>query len=435
MSWIYLAAPGNSDAPCTTPWLPTASGGVPLPTVKESGQLKGFFSAGSCAERSTLPLFARMSAKSRRQAFNGRLGLWAWTSSSEASPARISAQRALGLAWKKGSAAAFSSKSSDALASLDPASLRWKTFQLLLLEEGSESLVSLPPSGMTADGQLFRLRTSVRPTSGQGGGSWPTPLKSDSDKFSGPHSGKNDTLTSEAKAWSTPSKGDGDGSRSVPEGTTETGRKPDGSKAQMGLNVQAKAWLTPRATEPDETAAAFSSRMGDRTLDCFGSLTGQAKNWATPAARDFKSGQLNARQGTDSLNVQASALARPTPRASSTTGAGSHGRGAPDLQTVASQSAHLTPPTGKAGLGSWPLLLNYVRQLRSAIGFQRRKPGRRSRSPRLNPLFEEWLLGSPIGMTEYEPAVTAWILSAPGKRLNSFLEEPMSEDDDKKGGR
>lgn len=40
-------------------------------------------------------------------------------------------------------------------------------------------------------------------------------------------------------------------------------------------------------------------------------------------------------------------------------------------------------------------------------------------TPKLNPRFVEWLLGSPIGMTELEPWATEWILSARRKRLKS----------------
>jgi hypothetical protein len=406
MSWIYLAEPASSGGPSTRPWLPTESRRGPSPTVKMNGALKGFFSAGKCEARSTLPLSARMSVRSRRQAFNERSALWASTPLSAASPARTSAWQALASAWKRGSAAAFSSKSCASLASLDRTSLLWRTFQLSLLGGGDEPLPSLPRSGMTAAGLLYRLNKSAPRTSATAGGSWPTPLKSDADKLSGPHYGKNDTLTSAARgwatpcsrdhhppseghenqksllrdirAWSTPSKGDGEGSRSVPAGTSPTGRKPNGSKAQMGLNVQAKSWATPKA----------QNACGPG----FDDLQTQALGWGrpTPKARDYRGAN--------------------TPEATERRKAEGHHQQLNDW--AAYQSGHLSPATGKAGLRSWPLLLSYARRLRSLLGS--RPPGQpgRLRSVRLNPLFEEWLLGSPIGMTEYEPAVTAWILSA-----------------------
>jgi len=69
-----------------------------------------------------------------------------------------------------------------------------------------------------------------------------------------------------------------------------------GGALQQG---EESAWLTPRAMEPDETAEAFSKRMGDRSLDCFGSLTAQAKQqgvtaWPSPQASEITS-DLNMR--------------------------------------------------------------------------------------------------------------------------------------------
>ena len=68
---------------------------------------------------------------------------------------------------------------------------------------------------------------------------------------SGRHRGIADTLHSQVKDWPTPSVGDVTGSRTVPSGTTATGRRPDGTKAQIGLQtaVRASAWPTPTARD------------------------------------------------------------------------------------------------------------------------------------------------------------------------------------------
>lgn len=47
-------------------------------------------------------------------------------------------------------------------------------------------------------------------------------------------------------SWPTPSKSDPEGSRTLPPGTTPTGMRPDGKKAQVGLNNAVKMWPTPR---------------------------------------------------------------------------------------------------------------------------------------------------------------------------------------------
>ena len=47
----------------------------------------------------------------------------------------------------------------------------------------------------------------------------------------------------------TPAASDPDGSRSLPEGTTPTGRRPDGKKAQVGLPNAARMWGTPTARD------------------------------------------------------------------------------------------------------------------------------------------------------------------------------------------
>ena len=53
-------------------------------------------------------------------------------------------------------------------------------------------------------------------------------------------------------------------------------------------------WLTPRADESGENPETFVKRMGDRTMDCYGSLSAQVKygvaGWATPTSRDHKDG-------------------------------------------------------------------------------------------------------------------------------------------------
>jgi hypothetical protein len=69
------------------------------------------------------------------------------------------------------------------LASYDPATSSWRTYQDSWLDtEGwGESLATWPPSGMTRNGTAFQLPPSVPRTSATASGSWHTPTASDAD--------------------------------------------------------------------------------------------------------------------------------------------------------------------------------------------------------------------------------------------------------------
>lgn len=85
--------------------------------------------------------------------------------------------------------------------------------------------------------------------------------------------------------WPTPSVGDVTGSRTVPVGTSSTGRRPDGKKAQIGLQTAVRSvdWPTPRASEDEnrQTKASPSQLAGEH-----GWSLGAAVNhiWPTPSA-------------------------------------------------------------------------------------------------------------------------------------------------------
>jgi hypothetical protein len=107
---------------------------------------------------------------------------------------------------------------------------------------------SVTPSGRL----IYRLRASEARTSDNDLGLWPTPT--------------------------TPS-----GGQSVPPGTTASGRRPDGSKATVTLEMVAKAaaWPTPTSTDANRGMGGdpFAPHM---TLNMAANLA----SWATPAATD-----------------------------------------------------------------------------------------------------------------------------------------------------
>ena len=108
--------------------------------------------------------------------------------------------------------------------------------------------------------------------------------------------------------------------------------------------------LTPRASEPDETQEAFSRRMGDRTLECSGSLSGMARpaSVPTPTAQAAKHGDLSQAEadgiesGKAGIHTIAQLASCPTPMAGSpatetynAAGNNNYSRRIVDLATVA----------------------------------------------------------------------------------------------------
>lgn len=91
-------------------------------------------------------------------------------------------------------------------------------------------------------------------------GLWPTPQHHDHHKgdaarvgrFGTTHGGRN--LNDEVAMWPTPSKSDTEGSRTLPEGTSPTGQRPDGKKAQVGLPNAVAMLPTPTVQDGENTA-------------------------------------------------------------------------------------------------------------------------------------------------------------------------------------
>ena len=116
--------------------------------------------------------------------------------------------------------------------------------------------------------------------------------------------------------WGTPAAND---SNKTPH--CEINSKQAGLVRSVGRE-QAKAWLTPRANEP-EADSNFVARNADRGEHCHVSLTSQAKAWATP---EGMAGGKISRGGKrkNELLLTGQVKAWPTP-ASSTGSGGPHG--------------------------------------------------------------------------------------------------------------
>jgi hypothetical protein len=86
---------------------------------------------------------------------------------------------------------------------------------------------------------------------------WRTPR---AEFDSGKHRGQTDTLHSAAKLWPTPTVPNG--GRRNPEGTSITGKKPDGGKAQIDLREFAiRLWPTPTCEDTNRTPEQYMDYM------------------------------------------------------------------------------------------------------------------------------------------------------------------------------
>ena len=139
-----------------------------------------------------------------------------------------------------------------------------------------------------------------------------------------------------------------------------------------GLAETARYWLTPRAHESTEKQETFLTRMNDRTDRAHSSLAAQVKAWPTPMARDWKDTPGMRRRKTQQIS----------------------------LSFLAFQSGPHAQPSLQAGDPS---------------------------QMRLNPAFTEWLMGWPIGWTDFDPAATAWCHWLP--RMRSELSRLLSARD------
>ena len=82
--------------------------------------------------------------------------------------------------------------------------------------------------------------------------------------------------------WFTPDVPNG--GRALPKGTTLTGKRADGSKAQVGLNNQVSMWTTPQAHDVTQRGSGQvpTAKAGNACL------ARDATTWPTPASRDHK---------------------------------------------------------------------------------------------------------------------------------------------------
>ena len=136
--------------------------------------------------------------------------------------------------------------------------------------------------GMEQGLPICALRASGRRISGSGCSGWPTAKSSDGTKGNRSHDGAFRELSRKgssadlptiafAAGWPSPTVGNARGSQ-MAKGASTTGRRPDGSKATVSLNMVARAagYPTPRAND--------SQKRGQIADDLRNGLPGLAQN-------------------------------------------------------------------------------------------------------------------------------------------------------------
>lgn len=170
--------------------------------------------------------------------------------------------------------------------------------------------------------------------------------------------------------WKTPDVPNG--GRSLTPGTTTTGQRPDGTKAQVGLENQTRMWSTPKASDGAKGGPNQAYGSGGTPP-----LPAQTAQWPTPSAMQDTKGDadIGAIQRREMLGKQIALAHR----------ARSFIR--PDLPTP------MAGPTRWPARRIWRLLYRYVRSQHGRSVAQRLTD-----SPdRLNPIFVEWLMAWPPG--------------------------------------
>jgi len=173
-----------------------------------------------------------------------------------------------------------------------PSSSSWKTHRCLWDEALPSSSLTLPRWGMTLDGVLWERTTPEHLTSGIEYGSLPTPTAIMSDRSSVQtqakyvqRTGRQDNL----KAWV--------GRQQWPTPCASEARqglqiRREGKKGtQESLSTAVRTWPTPTAsmmTEADMEQARYAGNKGGNRPSYQ-----EAKQFATPTARDWKSGKAS----------------------------------------------------------------------------------------------------------------------------------------------
>jgi hypothetical protein len=239
--------------------------------------------------------------------------------------------------------------------------------------------------------------------------------------------------------WATPCVPNG--GRSLPESAVKAkGSTPDG-KRQVGLEMQAKYWQTPRASEGEkggpnardsagtphlssqavtwgnmwptpvvlddnkspEAHLAMKARMKGGPRKAITSLQVMTKLWPTPQCRDYRSPDL-----PESGNFQRKAAAGYTIDLNSAAAMWTTPKTV-DVKhgTICPSELKRHTPTLATQSMTWPIPGSSLQDPTSSTSGQTSSPSTPNSRRQLNTGFVEWLMGVPRGLTNCAPWVTA----------------------------
>lgn len=170
-----------------------------------------------------------------------------------------------------------------------------------------------------------------------------------------------------------------------------TAVREDGTKVQIGLEHQAKVWSTPRASDGEKGGPNQAFGAGGTPLPA------QAANWPTPTLRDHKGGgqaieRSDGKSRMDMLDWRAEHW--PTPLAGSAGTDTYNAAGNSDFSRKAEELAK--------GVRAFAMTDLSLPDRPTPSGEKSSETRRR-----LNPLFVEWLMGWPEGLSGFDIAGTA----------------------------
>lgn len=211
----------------------------------------------------------------------------------------------------------------------DPASSSWKTHHSLFTEVLDWSSLTLPAWGMMQAGELWERTTPGLPTDASESGSgenWPTPAARDwkdspgmamtGTNPDGTERNRTDQLalavyhggTKTRQMYHTPRATDTGRGENPETFVKRNGDRTEACSGSLASQICRQMWQTPRAGKTsDENEESWKARNADGQVST-PPLTLAVKMWATPQARDFRSGEghrFENPERTKNLNDQA----------------------------------------------------------------------------------------------------------------------------------
>lgn len=346
------------------------------------------------------------------------LGEDSWISCAEDFLARTSASQETGPGLMENEAG-YGLRCRELLARFDPATSGWRIPQCSLFEEECELLATLPKWGMTRRGELWELTTPEPRTGGSGSGLWLTPrateIEETPENFQARMNAKrkNDrkngyaNLTQQVKYqyWPTPNANDA--------------KNSGGTQHQNDLS-KVVLWSTPKASVRGDCPSERNRHSPDLASEVVMAEESKA-TWPTPCTQDYKRRGPNSKQ-QGLCDVVGPKTTYPTPMERDYKGCVAEGNWKsknPNYTgsrldqlpnyvkyVVEGGKQDVTFPTpGTTGLSNGNGNCEKANQLydKGIINEEERRSFRAGNGGQLNPDWEEWLMGWPVGWTSKDP--------------------------------